>query len=348
MNISEVTFVDKYEWNKFAVEHYPPVGAFMQTWEWGEFQTDLGRKIGHYILMDGEEQIAKFTIVHFKLPLGLSYGYVPRGPIILNTARDPETIIAICKAIREWATKKFPKFIFLRLEPPLSSIPKELEQYGFYIPNYYIQPRYNAVVPLSGNGEDITASFHPSTRSNLRRAEKRGVNVIMKDGITPEEYASFGLAMKDTIKRNRGKNVYPHDSYFRSLLDRIPFINNLNDKSMLSLGAFYAYREGELASAHFVLFFGKTATYLYGASRTHHLHSKVDTYLHFAAMQEAKKRGFDYYDLGGIDETLWPTLTTFKRQFRGKEIHYVGNIDIPLRSMLYKIYSFIRRLRHWN
>jgi lipid II:glycine glycyltransferase (peptidoglycan interpeptide bridge formation enzyme) len=62
-------------------------------------------------------------------------------------------------------------------------------------------------------------------------------------------------------------------------------------------------------------------------------------------MQEANKMGLGYYDLGGIDSARWPTLTDFKKQFRGKEFSYIGNIDIPIRPMLYRLYNVLRRKR---
>ena len=347
MIVKDAAFENKYDWDAFVAENYPPIGSFISTWEWGEFQEDLGRGIGRYIVIENNVRVAAFTVVHFDLPLGLSYGYIPRGPVIASSVTKPDEIISIFKTIQAWAGEKFPHFVFLRIEPPLPVWPKGLEgQVGFCIPSYYVQPRYNTSISLSGSEDDIAASFHPSTRSNLHRSEKRGVRVETKTEITADDYAAFGLMMKDTIKRNSGKNAYPSDAYFRSLLRTIPFVGEKNGKRTLSLRAYYGYHEGEPASAHFVLFFGKTATYLYGASRTDHLNSKVDTYLHWVALREARREGFDYYDLGGIDHAKWPTLTDFKRQFRGKETVYVGNCDIVFRPALYRSYSLLRNIRH--
>ena len=141
--------------------------------------------------------------------------------------------------------------------------------------------------------------------------------------------------MHDTILRNSGKNAYPGDVYFRYFLKTVPYT------------AYFGYHEGELASAHFVLFVGKTATYIYGASHTSHLNSKVDTYLHWTAMKDARKKHCEYYDLGGIDPKRWPSLTTYKRQYHGKEFEYLGNIDIPFRPFHYRIYSGARNIKVW-
>lgn len=345
MTISDVMSGGKDAWNRFVEKNYPPVGAFMQAWEWGDFQVRLGRTVGRYIITNTGKEIAVFMMAQFDLPFGFRYGYIPRGPVIASDATDPKTVTALMDEIKNWAVKKFPRLLFLRIEPPLSSFPLALQNTDFCFPNYYVQPRHNATVLLSGTEEDIIASFHPSTRSNLRRAEKRGVTIITKTKISEGDYEIFSVMVRDTIKRNHGTNAYPSDAYFHAFLATIPLLGATTDRATLSLEAFYGYHEGKPASAHFVLFFGKTATYLYGASRTDHLNSKVDTYLHWSAMREAKRRGFEYYDLGGIDPERWPTLTDFKRQFHGMETHYAGNVDIPIRPNWYKMYSWLRNIK---
>ncbi|MGB7957492.1 MAG: peptidoglycan bridge formation glycyltransferase FemA/FemB family protein [Minisyncoccia bacterium] len=346
MEIKDAAFESKHDWNRFVAENYPPVGAFMQSWEWGDFQKDLGREVGRYVIMDDGKRIAAFMLVRYALPFGLAYDYAPRGPVIVKNA-PPEKILKIFDAIKDWAREKFPELVFFRLEPPLADMPPGLQDSGFHIPPYYIQPRYNAMVSLDGSEAEIAASFHPSTRSNLHRAEKRGVKAVVKVEVTPADYDAFSLMKKDTIARNSGKNAYPSDRYFQSLFATVPFLAKDNrDENVLSLAAFYGYHEGVPASAHFVLFFGKTATYLYGASHTAHLNSKVDTYLHWQAMIEAKRRGCRYYDLGGIDEQKWPSLTAYKRQFRGKELSYVGNVTLPFRKLLYHAYISLWKIRH--
>src|SRR3989344_5569204 len=99
MEINKVGLQDKIFWNKFIKEHYPPVGAFMQTWEWGLFQQALGRKIERHLITDNREPVAAFTLVHHPLPLGLSYGYIPRGPVIAQHASREDKYLEILKTL---------------------------------------------------------------------------------------------------------------------------------------------------------------------------------------------------------------------------------------------------------
>ncbi|MFA5841981.1 MAG: peptidoglycan bridge formation glycyltransferase FemA/FemB family protein [Candidatus Paceibacterota bacterium] len=335
---------EKEKWNRFVADNFPPIGAFMQTWEWGEFKQALGRRVNRYFVHEGGKPIAAFMIVHHALPMGLSYGYAPRGPVIIKNAGETKTV-EILKIIKKWAEAELSHFIFLRLEPPTGSNIRGLKNHGFHIPAYYIQPRYNTAVPLNKSEEEIRLCFHPSTRSNISRALKRGVVAEVRNEITDADREIFYGMTEDTIRRHKGTDAYPSRDYFSSLFKTIPLSGKVHGSSNLSLGAFYGYQNNEPAAIHFVLFFGDTVTYLYGASYRRYLNSKVMTYLHWEAIKEAKRSGSRYYDLGGIDETRWKTLTDFKRQFRGEEFCYMGNIDIVLKPVLYKIYNLFRIIR---
>ncbi|MBI2609867.1 peptidoglycan bridge formation glycyltransferase FemA/FemB family protein [Candidatus Giovannonibacteria bacterium] len=343
MDIHPINEVGKENWNAFVAKHYPPVGAFMQTWEWGEFQKALGRKIERYVMeADSGEHIAVFTVVYHSLPFGFSYGYSPRGPVI-SKHLDGDAINKVFQKIALWTKQNFKDIIFLRLEPPLTSAIRGLRDSEFRQPAYYIQPRHNLFVSLAQTENEILESFHPSTRSNIKRALRRGVRDQVKHALSGSELKEFYLMTEDTIKRNSGKNVYPHRHYFETLIRTIPKIGEKANPDKLELGIRYAYQNEKAAAAEFTVFFGNTATYLYGASFSERLSSKATTFLHWAEILEAKRRGFLYYDFGGIDETIWPTLTNFKRQFRGAELSYIGNVDIPLKPKMYQAYNFFRR-----
>lgn len=345
MEIINATEKDKIIWNQFVSDNYPPVGAFMQSWEWGDFKVALGKKISRWLVREGDKLIAVLTLVEHNLPLGFSYGYIPRGPVVLKEYDRSEFWLDLLKTLRSWLVKNFTHLLFVRLEPPIKAFDFDLAHHGFAQPNYYVQPRYNHIVNLSGSDEETLQHFHPSTRSNINRGQKRGVTVDRRDHTEGNHYDNFLAIARDTIKRNDGLSIYPGREYFSSLFATMPAYHGEDQPTRLSLATFYGLQNGALAAMHFVLFFGRTATYLYGASSTAHLSSKVTTCLHYAAMQEAKRGGLAYYDLGGVDEKLWPTLTKFKRQFQGEESSYLGNIDIPLSPRFYRLYNWLQNFK---
>lgn len=346
MIVSDAHPAGKDSWNVFVKKHYPPVGGFMHSWEWGEFQKLCGRSVERYYVKEGEAVRAAFMVVRYPLPGGFWYGYSPRGPVLFEEGKDGALSENVFQAIEEWARGQQPRFLFLRLEPPIGTLPPGLDPSLFVVPGYYVQPRHNTSIPLQKTQEELSAALHPSTRSNLNRAKRRGVTVEMKHTLTLEEYEEFSKMMGETVARNSGKNVYPGRAYFENLFEALASKQEEYSQERASFRFFFGYQDGVPAACHLVIFFGTTATYLHGASYSKALSSKVTTVLHWEAALEAKRLGLNYYDLGGIDEKRWTTLTDFKRQFRGDEFHYIGNIDIPIRKFLYHLYNLVKKIRH--
>jgi PST family polysaccharide transporter len=351
--ISAAAESKRHVWNQFVAKNHPPVGAFLESWEWGVFQKRLGWETERYIISENDRTVAVFGITKYHVLFGFSQGYSPRGPVIAKEyVNDEIKHFEIFQAIQQWAHEHPASMIFLRLEPSISALSSDVEYYGFHRPSYYIQPRHNTAVSLLPSEQEILARFHSSTRSNINRAVRRGAAVTMKRTMTDADCDEFFSMIKSTVTRNGGKNVYPDEQYLRVFLKTMPIlgVDDPCDPAVLSLGVFWGLQNGEPAAAHIVVFFGDTATYLFGASHADRLNSKIETFLHWSAMQEAKRRGMHYYDLGGIDERIWPSLTAFKRQFGGEEFQYIGSLDIPLRPLWYRFYNFskktLKKMRH--
>ena len=73
------------EWNKFILENN---GLFLQSWEWGEFQKSLGRKV--WRLGDCENWAA--LVIRHDLPLGKNYLYCPGGPVLSCPLYPPSSV----------------------------------------------------------------------------------------------------------------------------------------------------------------------------------------------------------------------------------------------------------------
>ncbi len=88
MRIEEYKDEDGKKWNDFIAANFPPVGAFIQSFEWGEFQRTLGRPVWRFFINNGAGPIAAFTLIRFNLLFGLKYGYSPRGPVLALAAQE--------------------------------------------------------------------------------------------------------------------------------------------------------------------------------------------------------------------------------------------------------------------
>lgn len=347
LRISVAENKDRGDWNNFVIKNYPPIGGFMASWEWGEFQKKLGRKTERYLITAGDKTVSVFTVVHCWLPLSFSYGYLPRGPVLDRGFFDtPEKINKFFEFLLRWVKDNFPRFIFVRLEPPLEPSASKINRQLVY-PNYYVQPRRNLAINLNQTTEKIFQKFHSSTRSNVKKAERKGVTAEIKESMVAGDWDHFFKMAQETVLRNSGKNIYPAREYFKTITRIIPSVSQTKTGEM-SWCLFCGYHEGQPAATNLVIFFGDTATYLFGGSYTEKLPYKVTTYLHWYGFNESQKMGYKYYDLGGIDEKLWPSLTTFKKRFGGEEFEYIGNIDITIRPLIYRLYNLVKKIRKGN
>lgn len=343
MELVEAEQSQKPEWNAFVAKHFPAVGAFFQTWEWGDFQQALGNNIERYIAKDRDAWLGVLLAVRYKLPLGLEYIYIPRGPVLLSSlwSNEDEARKILAHAIST-LQERHPSNIFIRMEPAIKQPLEFFHKNPFKIPSYYIQPRFNTIVDITRNEAEILGAFSPPMRNNVRKAEKKGVRVILKSSLDDEEWTTFRKMREDTSRR-AGKNIFPTERYFRELMPIFPTVlaQKPGDEKPHS-GIFVAYHDGEPAAINIAIFFAKTATFLFGAAYTRKLVFKISPYIHWASMREAKKLDFDSYDLGGVDQKRWGTLTYFKQQFGGQTLTYMGNVDVVSRSIAYAAYRILR------
>lgn len=345
MEFIEAERSQKPEWNGFVAENFPIVGAFFQTWEWGEFQQSLGNNIERYIIKDRGAWLGAFLAVRHKLPLGLEYIYIPRGPVIHRSLwGNANEVSKIFVLLVSTLQKRHPYNIFIRLEPAVERPLEFFSRKPFRIPSYYIQPRFNTVVDITKKEEEILREFSPPMRNNIRKAKRKGVRVELKSVFSEEEWKMFAKMRADTVRR-AGKNIFPPEQYFRELTAIFPAVSERRTEGEVPRsGIFFAYHGGELSAVNIVIFFAKTATFLFGAAYTEKLSVKISPYLHWACMTEAKKLGFERYDLGGVDSKRWKTLTYFKQQFGGKTVTYMGNADVVYRPFMYSAYRVFRTL----
>ncbi len=334
----------KEAWNNFIIKNYPPIGGFMASWEWGNFQGLLGQKIGRFKIISSGNTVGLFTLVYCNLPLNQVYGYVPRGPALdFNFFNTNEEISELFKILQKWAKENFPNFIFVRFEPPIKEKFKTKSSIISF-PKYHVQPRHNLAINLTKTEEEILMKFHSSTRSNVRKAKKKNVTAETKEFLNAEELNQFFNLAKDTSSRNDGKHIFPNIDYFETI-QKIAVSVKKSTSNELTICFFVGKHEGRVGAINMVLFFGGTATYLFGVSATAELPSKITTYLHWYGIQESKKIGLKYYDLGGIDEELWASLTTFKRRFKGEEFEYIGNVDVVIKPLFYRLFNLARKIK---
>lgn len=342
MQIIEAT--DPKIYNRFLTEQSAlpdgKAGSVLQSWEWGEFQKKIGRRVWRLLLSNNIGRVrAVATIVKHPWPRNLHYLYCPKGPVVANSEKINKIWELFVDKISDIASME--KSVFLRLEPPNSfnqgSI-KLMRGLGFRKIPWHMQPNDSVILNLEKTEPELLHQMKPKTRYNIRLAEKRGVTVETHKS---ERYLKdFWNMMKETTARDK---FSPHPYlYYLNLLDV------LGHARMAELYV-ATYKQRPLAAV-LVSFFGGTATYLHGAS-SDKLRALMAPYLlQWIAIKDAKKRGMKFYDFGGVSpqnspQHPWAGISRFKRGFGGSEVSFGGTYDLIYRKWWYLAYRVVRKIR---
>ncbi len=329
-----------------------PDGGFLQSEEWRALEEREGSYTAHF---EGEGLWA--NVIERRLPIIGKYWYVPRGPILQQSAisNQQSAVSGQRSAKNVWEEMlqeaKKQGVGWVRVEPKdegeLAVIREWSKLHGVRRALHDMQPREILVVDISKSEEEILAGMKAKTRYNVRLAEKRGVSVSLeRDEAAIRELLRM---IQETAKRN---GIAAHsEKHYRTFFETFP---------RESLELLVARHKGKALAAILVSFFGDTATYLHGASSNDDRGCMAPFLLQFRAIQEARRRGCTRYDMGGVDTTgTRPTLagvTRFKRGFAEsvKTVQYPGSYDrvlIPSRFYAYRIIALskmfvIKAIRH--
>jgi len=312
------------QWERFLANH--PDAHVLQSAAWGELKAEFG---WHPVRVQVGTSGAQ--ILFRKLPLGLTIGYIPKGPIGSEWAGLWPEVEEECRNQHA---------IFLKVEP--DSWEGQPFQLGEIIPGARpadpIQPRQTVEIDLAGGPEDWLARMKQKTRYNIRLAEKK--EVVIREHA---DIAEFYRLMQQTGQRDQF-GVHSQAYYQRAYDLFAP------SGACALLTATY---EGQPLASVMVFAQGNRAWYLYGASSNVERNRMPAYLVQFEAMRWAATRGCLVYDLWGIpdmdeaalegqftnrDDGLWGVYR-FKRGFGGEVRRSVGAWDKIYQPILYKAYQ---------
>ncbi|MDG1950868.1 MAG: peptidoglycan bridge formation glycyltransferase FemA/FemB family protein [bacterium] len=303
--------MERKEWNQFVLENGPRSGAFLQSWDWGEFQQSVGEQVRREELRSGEEVTGVAQWLDRSVPGFGSYAYCPKGPVGAGS----------------WERGRS---FFSRIEPEalVGDAARSIE----------LNPAHTLITNLLMSEEELQAQMHRKTRYNIRVAAKHGVEVNLKAVNFDELWRLFEQTA------GRGHFKLHARSYYEAML------RSLTDGDCGVFLA-TASHDDVLLAANVMIDFGDTRTYLHGASASEGRKYMAPYALHWALIQDAKAQGMKWYDWWGVapegaaPDHAWSGISRFKRGFGGEEVGAIGTVDVVDKPMLYKVYKVVRWLR---
>jgi lipid II:glycine glycyltransferase (peptidoglycan interpeptide bridge formation enzyme) len=329
------------------IQSNSPDGGFLQSEYWKKFQESIGRKAYNISTSDENDELIAFSnIIEHKLSVVGGYFYVPRGPVQVKSEKLKVKSYSLkLKVFFDdlISLSKENNVGWIRIEP---NSEEELKLVRENLSNDLkikksavdMQPKEILMLDVSKSEEELLAGMKQKTRYNIKLAEKKGVKIYNS---REEKYIEEFLRLVE-ITAKRDKITSHSDAYYRKMFEIIP-------SDILKL--YVAEYEGKIIAANLVLFFGRTATYMHGASDNEHRNLMAPYFLQWQQIVDARKAGCERYDFGGIktgtDSSSWSGITKFKTGFAPNvdPIQFPGCYDIILKPAKYNLYRALQKIK---
>ncbi|MEJ2367158.1 MAG: peptidoglycan bridge formation glycyltransferase FemA/FemB family protein [Acidobacteriota bacterium] len=358
------------DWN--ALISGLPLSHLLQTYQWAQIKSQYGWQPFYLIWQENsagelsqrfftsqplrselqpERVCAAALALYRRIPIrgltaaNLGVMYVPKGPLL--DWSDKALRLRVLDDLRALAHKQ--GAIFLKIDPdvllgtgvpgqpdasdnPLGQqVVSEMQARGWRYSDEQIQFRNTVLVDLSPSEEQLLANMKQKTRYNVRLAGRRGVEVrpggLADLDLLYQMYAE--TSMRDGFVIRDADYYHKVWSLFIQAGMAEPLIAEVKGQPV---GAVVVFRHA-----------GK-AWYLHGMSLEAHRKKMPNYLLQWEAMRRARQAGCREYDLWGAPETfderdsLWGVYR-FKDGFGGQVVRTIGAWDLPLRPLIYRLYT---------
>jgi lipid II:glycine glycyltransferase (peptidoglycan interpeptide bridge formation enzyme) len=314
-----------FPWETFLDTH--PNSHILQTPAWGELKSAFGWQAEQVMC-----ERAGAQILFRSLPLGLTFAYIPRGPVGYGWDELWPMVDVICRQHNA---------IFLKVEPDIwdTSSTGWPPAAGFSSTPHTIQPPRTVVIDLHGDEKAILGRMKQKTRYNIGLAQKKGVTVRPSNDL-----AAFQRLMELTGQRD-AFGVHSL-AYYQKAYELF--------QPRCACELLLAEYEGEPLGAVLIFCRGERAWYFYGGSSNEHRDRMPNYLLQWEAIRWAKNQGCTEYDLWGVPDADEATLEAqfsersdglwgvyrFKRGFGGELRRSVGPWERVYNPLLYRFYRW--------
>ncbi|OGY23449.1 MAG: hypothetical protein A2172_04460 [Candidatus Woykebacteria bacterium RBG_13_40_15] len=343
MNYSVREITNKETWENFSLNASP--NTFLQSWNWGEFNSALGRKIWRLGLFENDKLIGICLLIKYQSRFG-NYLYAPRGPILYW--KNWKEFDHLFEKIKDIAKKE--AAIFVKTDPLLPAeepIYNEFKERKFVSAETFIQVEDAWLLPLEKTEDELLNDMRKTTRYLIRAEEKQGVKIEQSNKV-PDAKKFVGLLYSTATRK--GFINHPKEYYIK----QFEILGGENEQKI-----FISKKGSKTQAMAIISFYGEAACYLHGASLPAEKGSSVGYLLQWEAIKEAKRRGCKYYNFWGVVKDKhfyhghpWYGFSLFKRGFGGFKYSYIRAQDYPLSSKYYiykateKARRLLRRVRY--
>ncbi len=306
--------------------------SIFQSEEWEKFKLKTGYQKSYWV--DG------VLVLQKNLPLGYSMLYSP----MVVKSQESRVKSNFWNKIQEIAKEN--KSIFYRVEfdiPISVSLTTNIQDSSLTKSFEHMQPENTWILDITKDQDELLAEMSVRCRYNIRLAAKSGVE------ITSTEYSDEMLHDFYSLYSITGKRhgiTYRSIGYFQGLLD----ILSKGGYARIYSSTLKSDGQCKVLSSGIVVYSGKKAIYMFGASSNEYRNLKAPNLLVWQMIQDAKEKGCDAFDFYGIapnddPKHPWSGITSFKKQFGGYQVDIHGCYDRILKPTSYQLFKVLEKIR---
>lgn len=349
MTINEIT--QKEIWESFLLNCQEK--TFLNSWNWGEFQSAQGGKIWRLGIFDGDELISVALVIKTAAKRG-TFLLIPHGPNIkANNRNQKDKILEILiEELKKIAIKE--RVDFIRISPILPARNAShsdaggerneeiFTKLGFRRAPIHSHPESSWKLDIRPTEEELLMGMRKTTRYLIRQAIKNPeIKIFQSQKL--EDIKTFDNLQQEVVK---SQQFIP---FSLDYLEKEFNIFNLDNQVSIFFGEY----QGKIIGSAFVLFWSGIGFYHHAALLPEYHKVPVAYLIQWEAIKETKRRGCELYDFWGyINPQIYPKHpwagpTLFKMGFGGKPYEYVLTQDFPLSFKYWLTYIFekIRKLK---
>lgn len=325
---------EKKTWEDFLNSR--PEANFLQSWEWGEFQKNLGNTVhraGFYL--GGALSGVMLSVVE-DARRG-RYLTVPAGPII--DWHNQSLVNLFIDEIKKQAKQDGCSFIRVRPQLVANDFSKQLfKGLGFVGAPIHLHAELTSQLDLAPDETQLLANMRKATRYEIKKGIGQGIAVRASQN--PLDIKKFYDLQILTSKRQKFvpfsyKFFYEQFKVFAAAGNALLYSAELN---------------GRLLAQGFIIFYGQEAAYHYGASTEDGRKYPGAYLIQWEAIREAKKRGMQRYNFWGVTredqkQHRFYKLSIFKRGFGGSDLEYLHAQDLVISRIGYLKNWIVEKIR---
>lgn len=314
-------------WDEFV--NRVPGGHHVQTSLWGQVKRLVGWRGVRVVVRRGNEVVGGCQLLLRRVG-PVAVGYVPRGPLAL----DEEALDAALDGLDQTAGRY--RVAYLKVQPPPGrlTVPSPLPSRGFVPSALAGGPTATVLLDLRRDRDEMWRALRSGVRSNIGKAERKGVRVRPGDA---SDLPAFMELVRATSRR-QGFPPYPA-SYYSCIWE----LFSRRGRARLVV----AEHGGKMLTALLLVGWNDTVVYKMGGWSGERSAIHPNEAAHWAGIQWAQDQGYAAYDLEGIDRAIAVAklrgeatppdagsgVTHFKMGFGGEVVLLPEAYDRSLRAL---------------